>query len=203
MIAILLNSEFVIIQAQPSLLFRLNLRLFFAIDIDQKTKETINAWRQSAFSNAPWAESFRDVSKQNFHITLSFLGTIDEQQKQQMIRCADKLSAQSQRHVVRDKNLILSKIGLFRQPKVLYLGLAATPVWLETLATELKYQALAQNIYQEKRAYCPHLSICRKVKELPDIVIQPITVNCSTFSLYLSESTEHGVRYTPIQTWKL
>lgn len=178
------------------------MRLFIALDVGHETKQEVNEWRQNTLAVLPVANNLKAVPPENFHITLSFLGTIDENQKQAMIKCAHSLSEQLTifSHI---QTLYLNKLGLFEQPKVLYLGVTEVPQWLTFLASGLQKEALSQQISQEKRPYRPHLTLYRKATTLPNVNVKPIALNCLSFSLYLSENSGSGVQYTPITTWQL
>ena len=178
------------------------LRLFIALDVEHKTKQEVNDWRQNTLAVLPAANNLKAIPPENFHITLSFLGTIDENQKQAMIKCAHSLSAQLTISSY-NQTLYLNKLGLFEQPKVLYLGVTEVPQWLTILASTLQKEALLQKIFQEKRPYRPHLTLYRKATTLPIIDVKPIALNCVSFSLYLSENSVSGVQYTPIKTWQI
>lgn len=195
-------SEIVYIGTRTSFIWIALLRLFFAVDIESQAKQEIDAWRETNIKSLPNADSFKAVPLNNFHITLSFLGTVDQQQKQAMLKAAQRLSEQlnvaTQAH-----SISLDKLGLFKQPKVLYLGLSTIPNWMSLLAQKLQSEALLQNIFQEKRPYRPHVTLYRKVSLLPDVNVQPILLKCTSFSLYLSENSGSGVQYSPIYTWQV
>ncbi len=178
------------------------MRLFFALDISQEDKEQLDDWRQHILAPLFCSSSFKIIQKENFHITLSFLGIIQPAQLVPLQQQADVLASQLiNTPQYQHRTVTLNTLGHFKQPKVLYLGLTNTPEWLTNMANSLKQAALAQHIFQEERPYCPHLSLYRKATHLPQVHIESKTVAIKSFSLYSSISEAGGVIYTPIKTW--
>ncbi|MBL4909906.1 MAG: RNA 2',3'-cyclic phosphodiesterase [Alteromonadaceae bacterium] len=182
-------------------------RLFFALDITNNDKQLLTHWRDKAL-NLP----FKTITTENFHITLAFLGNTSSVQQQQLTDSANKFSQQIS--PITSPILQLNHVGLFKKPKVMYLGLQTCPDWLNDLANNLSQAAIKIGLLQEKRAYCPHLSIYRKAHAMDDGSLnigmsdiemsdKKIIIKINSFSLYRSVSSEQGVIYTPITTWKL
>lgn len=170
-------------------------RLFFALDITPQDKAKIAQWR-AQYLSLP----FKAINSDNFHITLAFLGNINIQQQQALTLFADQIATHLS---IKEKSLLLDHCGLFKKPQVLYLGISQPPLWLISLANSLSQQAVKLAIFQEKRNYCPHLSLYRKAKNLPYHSINSFSITLNTFSLYLSSSTPDGVRYKALKTWSL
>ena len=172
------------------------MRLFFALDINSNDKQSIACWQNSLND-----QSLALVSADNLHITLSFLGQISSAQQHQLTSFVDQQLMPVD--VASKQRLTINHLSLFNKPKVLYLGLADTPHWLLILAEKLKQQALSLGIFQESRTYCPHITVARKAKVLPNVAPLTLTLTVNSFSLYQSLSTPTGVIYQPIKTWPL
>ena len=174
----------------------MNKRLFFALDISANDKQTIAYWRDQTLKLP-----FKAITKNNFHITLAFLGNTNAEQQQKLINGANILA----RPITANKNneLQLDHIGLFKKPKVMYLGLHTCPNWLHDLANNLSKAALAVDLHQENRPYCPHLSIYRKATPITHHYAVNFSLVIKSFSLYQSISQKTGVTYCPINTWQL
>lgn len=184
------------------------MRLFFALDIKQEDKHAIAAWQNTLYHQLVDAEitSFKPILASNFHVTLAFLGAVEEHQYKQLIHFADTLLNQAQLPgVINTQNpqISIAKLGLFKQPKVLYLGLSNTPKWLDRLAAEFKEKAKSLFIFQEQRPYLPHLSIFRKATFVPDISPLKTLLSIESISLYQSSNEGNGVVYQPIKTWPI
>ncbi len=170
-------------------------RLFFGLSVDESSKVALaKVQSESGFTlNKP-------VIPENFHVTLCFLGIVDEQ----LIPTLQKLARDIQ---VSSFELSISQIGLFPSAKVMWLGpderTRDTPALL-SLASQCKQIADLLEIPVSERAYRPHITLDRKATHLPDnCVFSPIDITFSSFSLFESRSTERGVRYIPLSSWPL
>lgn len=181
-------------------------KLFFALDLDNKAKNNIARWREKSITLAMEQGKFKLIPQQNFHITLCFLGEVTAVQSKILIQKAQQLA---QKIKLNKNSLLLSTVGLFKKPKVLYLAPSPhkndlTLKQLTNLANHLRCAALALDIYQEERPYLPHLSLFRKATFIPDLISPPASkLLIDSFSLYQSISTDSGVKYQAIKTWTL
>ncbi|MEW6981125.1 RNA 2',3'-cyclic phosphodiesterase [Colwelliaceae bacterium 6471] len=183
-------------------------RLFFALDIEKPDQIVIAKWREQVL-NLP----FKKIPRQNFHITLAFLGSISNTDRQALIDKANTYMSECYQlnSVKRPLNLHLDHTGWFRKPKVIYLANSIIPVWLDKLANYLNVCASQLTIFQEERAYSPHISLYRKATTSADKFLHTteqrlranITITIKSFSLYQSVSTPDGVQYIPINQWRL
>jgi 2'-5' RNA ligase len=172
-------------------------RYFFALDLIPQDKLAIDHWRATAL-HLP----FKVMDQQNFHITLAFLGEVDEAGKQGLLDEAEQIAAKLR--PIKPKQLHLDNIGLFKKPRVLYLGIDRVPDWLNALAAHLSAAAVGLTLFQESRPYRAHLSLYRKANslliELPAV---KLIININSFSLYQSISTPFGVQYKTVKSWSL
>ena len=173
-------------------------RLFFALDISSTDKEHIAKWRESHVKL-----DAKPIKKENFHITLAFLGEVNLKQQAHLIESSHNYWQQHFHNNNQCFKLIIQDLDLFRKPQVLYLGFESFPNRLIRLAEFLKQAAQQQGIKQEERPYLPHISIYRKAKIAPLEIALNLTLHCTSFSLYHSQSTANGVTYTPVKTWSL
>ena len=189
----------------------MNKRMFLALDISATDKAKIAQWRAQ---HLPLP--FKVIDAQNFHITLAFLGLVNEDQQANLAQLISQQHnfIQPQLKPLVDQNktlpLLLSKVGYFKQPQVLHLMPVTCPDWLIYLNNAVVQLSLNVNITLENRVYQPHLSLYRKAKFLlPERykktqqtkVKQHLDI--ASFSLYHSYLTEIGVRYQRIKTWTL
>jgi len=168
------------------------MRLFLALDVQPNDKQSINKWR-----NEDLSLDAKPVDKENFHITLAFIGQIEEQKLEALKNDIQQRFSQ----IVlpqQEKALLLTDIGLFKKPKVLYLSLAEIPNWLRLLADA--FQSLSTT---PDRPYCPHLTIYRKVTEIPKCTPVNYKLLINSFSLYESKSAPEGVKYSALLSWKI
>ena len=171
-------------------------RYFFALDIPAQDKITIAQLQQQL--DLP----FKAVTAENFHITLAFLGQISERQKQILCNYATKLSTIN--HQSQPYTLTLDQSGLFKKARVVYLSSTEFPVNLAELANALSTKASELDLFKEKRAYHPHLTLFRKAtKAIEKPTKIDIIIKINSFSLYESKSTPIGVKYQSVANWQL
>jgi len=167
-------------------------RLFFALWPDQETRERIYA-----VSTMLPEKSGRRVSAANLHITLVFLGNIDEQQCRDVQQAASEISSRS-------FSLKLDKAGKWPRSKVIWLAATTIPDELTSLVAELNESASNCGIKVKSRPYSPHATLARKARgPAPPLDIEPFEWKINGFALVQSETLPQGVQYTVIQNWPL
>jgi RNA 2',3'-cyclic 3'-phosphodiesterase len=165
-------------------------RLFFALWPEpQIQKEMAQVLRRRP------SISGRSVPRQNYHVTLAFLGDVEEER----LSC---LCEQAARVEFTPFSLELDQLGQFRRSSILWLGCSSVPDTLSQLYLELS-QALVPCDYQpDTRAFRPHITLYRRYRaRLPDTELRPITWPVNDFRLILSEPEASGVRYQCIATF--
>ena len=131
------------------------MRAFIAIDLDPGTKETLQALvgeLRTACADIRW------VNAEGMHLTLKFLGTIDDDQG---LRVKRILTDITRRHA--PFALGLERTGAFpdeMRPRVLWVGFAGASE-LSTLQEEIDRALEAEGFEREKRAFAPHLTLGR------------------------------------------
>ena len=174
------------------------MRLFLAIDISSEQKKDIAYWRAQHLS-----VEGKQVSPDNLHITCVFLGSADEQQKQQLIAAIDQAFS-PEKQTGEPHLLTLDHIGSFAKAKVIYLGNHLVPSWQYNLVEQLTHLCRQQQWQIEQRPYRSHITLLRKGKLEESISLtQTIPLFCHSFSLYWSKSTDTGVRYIPLKSWQI
>jgi len=125
-------------------------RYFIGLDLDAKAKLAIDQWRHKYLAGL----SSKPVPMENFHITLSFLGCIHPEQREQLDKLLTNLSADS-------ISCQLGELGAFKKAKILYLGIELSPE-LEALAEKCISINQALNVPQPHSQYRPHITLFRK-----------------------------------------
>lgn len=187
-------------------------RLFFALDIETKDADIIEQWRNTHINNHAFINNFTAVPKANYHITLAFIGNVNNTLKIALVNEASIIantlnhtsSTYKQAKQTKYPVLILDQLGLFKKPKVLYITTATIPTWLSKLAFDLVNSASQLGLIMENRPYLPHVTLYRKAKSLPSFNGScNINIDIKSFSLYQSKSSTKGVIYSAINTWKI
>lgn len=142
----------------------------------------------------------------NLHITLAFLGDIDQGQIEFFRKIAYEVS---NRHESFD--VFIEGINAFpniKQARTLFFDVQNTYA-LETLADDLRLE-LGPNVKLEDRIFRPHLTIARmRRKQSVHLLQQSFSTKqfacfkVCEFILYESLSGPKGVEYIPIETFKL
>lgn len=171
-------------------------RLFFAVDISAHDKALIHQWWQQQ-----GIVDVRAITPTNYHITLAFLGMLTEQQKKKFIELVTNYTANNV--FASNYSITLAKLAYFKKPQVAYLTFKSFPTTLVALANFISQQAKTMGLFQEERAFLPHISIARKVKHPLSIMQLNHAITINSFSLYHSESTNDGVKYTALKRWQL
>jgi len=130
-------------------------RTFIAIDLEAGIKKTLQAIIQALKSTGA---DVRWVQAGGLHLTLKFLGEIDEAQADRV----KTILAQVAGHHV-PFALRLEGTGAFpaeKSPRVLWVGFTAAPE-LIALQDELDGALEAEGFAREKRAFKPHLTLGR------------------------------------------
>lgn len=170
-------------------------RLFFALWPDELTRARL-------------AEPVRDAARllrrpaklaapANLHITLAFLGNVDEAALSGIRNAARSISAAP-------IGLRVDRWGRFGKSGILYLAPRNVPAELSDFVSRL-WGALAECGFEsEKRTFRPHITVARKVSlqvELP----APAGVwwQAVDFALVESEPGATGPVYTVLERWPL
>jgi 2'-5' RNA ligase len=169
-------------------------RLFFALWPEPETARAI--WQATAHLLPKGVG--RRLPPEHIHLTLAFLGSVEEVQQQCLTRAADAVQGES-------FTLQLDEAGHFPRPQVVWLGTSQMPVALRTLQTKLVSELIRQCQFEpEARPFVPHLTIWRKVKRvsLPE-TMAPVSWPVSRFVLARSRTLPTGAEYSIIQAWPL
>jgi 2'-5' RNA ligase len=160
-------------------------RFFFAICPDNSTKDEIVKCREQINLSGQM------IKKSNLHLTLLFLGRINVNQQQEIIRQAEQISAT-------DFNMVLNHSGCFNH-KITWLGLKFIPDPLLTLHKQLLAAAKNCAIPLATQSYLPHVTLARKSTPIQNQLISPIKWHVKEFVLLESIDIASGVHYRPVQ----
>lgn len=198
------------------------MRAFVAIALPETTQRVLATLQQRLarqLRDRRLDGAIRWTAVANLHLTLRFLGEIDDTQRQQL---APHLAAIGARHQTFDASV--GGLGCFpncRRPSVVWCGLQDTTQTLYALQAEVEAAAQAVGLPAEEKRFTPHLTIGRAQRqrgsELADAgqVIQhaaatatPTGPDASSFAvgeilLMQSELTRAGSVYTPLGVYPL
>ena len=165
-------------------------RLFFALWPDDATRKAITA----VVKQAAQYHQGKLIRTDNLHLTLAFLGNVDEAQRDCVEAVAESISMTA-------FSLCLEHLGVFQREKVLWLGIKEQPDALVQLAESLGVGARACGIQLDGKGFTPHVSLMRKVNQLHEFEVESIHWDVNQFCLVQSISHEEGVQYQVVRSW--
>lgn len=179
-----------------------SVRAFLAVEIPQHVRKHV--WRiveDEKHNDMP----IKWVKLENMHITLKFLGEIDEKQQADISSTIKQIVGKHESFAVN-----LKDIGCFPNPKyprVLWVGVEKGSEALCTLAREIDEQLVRLGFKQEKRFH-PHLTIARMRKPCVIDKILRHSIVTDTFKseavvLCKSTLTPQGPIYEPLEAFPL
>jgi 2'-5' RNA ligase len=166
-------------------------RYFFALWPDQRVREALYALSKSLPTRGSQHNPL------DLHMTLVFLGQVEERQLACIADAADSISAGT-------FSLQLDITGYWPRPKILWAGPKALPEPLSQLVSDLNKNLTACGFEPERRKYKPHVTLYRKAAKLdPAPIESPISWHAQDFVLAVSEGGQTGARYRVVQRWPL
>src|SRR5437867_6787648 len=131
-------------------------RLFVAVELPGPVRDELTRVAEelrARIENASWP------SRENLHLTLSFLGSVDEER---VAPISDALSSAVSSLV--DFTTVLTEVGAFpskRRARVVWVGLADPAGGLAGLASAVAASLEPLGFEREKRAFHPHVTLAR------------------------------------------
>lgn len=170
----------------------MGVRLFFALWPD----ETVRAQLAAAAAGIELPRS-RPVPARNLHLTLLFLGEVEENVQQRLVAGAGAIRAPG-------FALEFDHAGSFAAAGVAWIAPGACPPALAELVAQLRELAGRCGIATDARPYRPHLSIARKLRRrVPRRALPPIHWQINSFCLVESQPGAAGSEYRVEQSWPL
>jgi len=168
-------------------------RLFFALWPDPATRKRLAALQQE-FSG----HTGRFNHPQDLHITLVFLGPVEEARMNQVVEAAEQVSPAV-------FSLSIDRPVPAWLPRILWCGPSLTPPPLTRLVTTLEQALAGYGFPPEKRRYTPHVTLARKIlpeergenRPLAHAVHWPV----KDFVLVGSGGQGPGPRYRVLKKW--
>jgi 2'-5' RNA ligase len=187
------------------------MRVFIAIDIDDKTRKAIaNLQKQIASKVDVKKGDLKWVEPNNIHLTLKFLGEISDEQLAEVSEITQTVAQAHQKFT-----LEIESVGSFggRSAKVVWVGAGKGTDALLALQKDLD-DLLAQAGYpKEEREFSAHLTLCRVNHPIAGLKVGEAIAQFSHLKLgsiaadaiyvYQSQLTPAGPNYTLLSDFKL
>jgi 2'-5' RNA ligase len=165
-------------------------RLFFALWPDPETRASCAA------ISAALKPFGRPVQPDNLHVTLVFLGSIDEKTETILVEAAEKIAFSK-------ISVRFDSLDYWRRPRIICLSGKPEDSSANLLVEQLNATAAALEIPTDDRPYQAHVTLVRKASRLPSLAFEPIVWQSDSFSLVESCSTPEGVAYRVLKTWRI
>ncbi|HET7922559.1 MAG TPA: RNA 2',3'-cyclic phosphodiesterase [Gammaproteobacteria bacterium] len=168
-------------------------RLFFALWPDEGVRDAIHKASRGPVS----LSDGRPVPRQNFHVTLAFLGGLDEAATQQAMAAADEVNLPAFRFE-------LDTLGYWPNSQVLWFGCGTPPAGPRRLAHALRQRLTAHTLRPDPGKFALHVTLARRVHKAAALEhAQKIAWDVKQFALICSETRAGGVDYTVRARWPL
>ncbi len=167
-------------------------RLFFALEFSLADKQLISRWRRQVM-----APPERKIAYANLHMTLCFLGNVDQEQELELYHQAAGIE-------VSPFKLHFNRLGFLHRPGILYLAPEHDPAALLELGSQCRKVARSCGLELKSQRFLSHVSLYRGLPELPAVTTPPdLTFEFRHFVLYQSKGGESGVHYVKLASWPL
>lgn len=180
------------------------MRLFVALQIPEEVREAIAALIREL---KPLDDSWKWTRPENLHVTLKFLGEIQEVRLKQFTETLRAVRADL------PIAMMFRGLGFFpdeKRPRVLWAGIEA-PASLPALAESLEEAFVRMGLPREEKAFTPHLTLARSKTGKPSPKLREAFSKCaerdfgagkaSAFHLIESRLKSTGAEYTTLQSF--
>ena len=187
------------------------MRVFIAIDIDDKIRKAIAALQKQIASKVDVKKGdVKWVEPNNIHLTLKFLGEISDEQLTEVSEIVKTVAQAHQKF-----NLDIESVGSFggRSTKVVWVGAGKGTDALLALQKDLDDLLEQAGFPKEDREFSAHLTLCRVNHPVAGLKVGEAVAQFSHLKLgsiaadaiyiYQSQLTPQGPIYTMLSDFKL
>ncbi len=174
------------------------MRIFVAYAISDDVKIQLHHLQQQL---SPIYQNGRFKQPKNMHMTLRFVGEVNETQLASLI---DEIDNIIDKHPV--QQVILDQLGFFgksAKKHSLWIGCHSQPP-MEQLSNEITQCVIRCNIAVNDTPFVPHITLAQHgvfIGELP--LFQPLKADLNRVCIYSSSRIEGELVYQPVKCWKL
>lgn len=135
------------------------LRLFIAMPLPESAVHVLDSWCQAGQRHWQFAKW---VHPQDFHITLQFLGAVDEEAVPRIVQALEQVSRRTAPFELHFEGV--GSFGTKEAPRVLWAGLGGEIDKLRQLNQSVGAAVLPVGFEPEDRPYRPHITLARKYR---------------------------------------
>lgn len=177
-------------------------------------------------NDTPYTGVGRSVNKQNFHMTLAFLGAVTDEMQAHLELALDNFNHNNKSQWPAF-DVTLDTLTLWRKPQVLCLSGKLDDLNLQLTVDRCRHAAKEAGLFcgktnksktSDELTFTPHITLFRKAKKIPvshhpqtrllqaELIAHsliPMTLSPQQIHLYESLSTSKGVEYRILRSWTL
>ena len=168
------------------------MRLFFALWPDDEVRARLARWSRELRAVC----GGRAVRPENLHVTLAFLGSVEDGRIEEVERAAGEVAP-------RAVSLVLDQPGYWKHNRIVWAGASAAPPELEELVLELRNALARSRIDFDSKPFASHVTLLREAREpraMPEL--EPIRWEVDGFALLRSQLLARGGGYEILNSWK-
>jgi len=167
------------------------MRLFFALWPDDAVRAELAHWSRELHALC----GGRATPPGNLHLTLAFLGGVEDARVAEVERAAGEVSP-------RVVSLVLDRPGYWKHNRIAWAGASAPPPELGAFVAELREALRRAEIRFDAKPFVSHATLLRDAREpraIPELA--PIEWRLSGFALVQSVTLPRGSRYEVRRSW--
>lgn len=168
------------------------MRLFFAVWPDDAARATL-----ARLAAGPWPRGARPVTPEQLHLTLAFLGEVDEAVLPALTALGARLGQRCAPCRMR-----LTRAGLWTGG-VAWLAPARTPAPLAGLVAALGAGLAELGVRADTRRFKPHITLARRAGPWTPTAPSAIAYPIDHLALLASDTGPDGARYRTLARWPL
>ena len=168
------------------------MRLFFALWPDDEVRAELERWSRELHALC----GGRTTRPENLHVTLAFLGKVEEARVAEVERAASEVAP-------RAVSLVLDQPGYWTHNRIAWAGASVVPPALEALVSELRGALAKSQIRFDAKSFVSHVTLLRDAREPAAMpALAPIEWRLDGFALVQSVSLPQSSRYEIRKSWK-
>jgi 2'-5' RNA ligase len=138
----------------------------------------------------------RPTRDENLHLTLAFLGSVEEARAAEVERAASEVAP-------RAVTLVLDRPGYWKHNRIAWAGASVVPPELESVVSELRSALARSHIGFDPKGFVSHVTLLREAREPKAMpALDPIPWKVDGFALVQSVTLPRGSRYEIRRSWK-
>ena len=168
------------------------MRLFFALWPDDAVRAQLAHWSRGLHAVC----GGRPTRDENLHLTLAFLGSVEEARAAEVERAASEVAP-------RVVTLVLDRPGYWKHNRIAWAGASTVPAGLDAFVAELRSALARSHIGFDPKGFVSHVTLLHDAGEpraMP--ALEAIEWRLDSFALVRSVTLPQGSRYEIRNSWK-